>query len=926
MSGQRLPLRPFAASLPAFLLNYPPAMPLAPGVNLGPYQILSAIGAGGMGEVYKARDTRLDRTVAVKVLPPHLAERAEWRQRFEREARAISSLNHPHICALYDVGHQDGIAYLVMEYLEGDTLSARLARGPLPMEQVLRFAVEIADALALAHRQSVFHRDLKPGNIMLTQAGTKLLDFGLAKLGAAPVQGALDELPTQEASLTAKGTILGTFPYMAPEQMEGKDTDSRTDIFAFGAVLYEMATAKKAFEGKSHASIAAAILERDPPPISTLQPLAPPALDRIVKRCLAKDPDDRWQSARDLMFELKEVSLTPGPSPPTPGPRGRPLGPTPKVWIAATALCLLAGVGLALIHFGEKPPEAPSYRFQVPPPAKSSIDTFALSPDGRYLVFTAAAAGKSQLWLRPLDSLEAQALPGADGAQFPFWSPDSRFIAFFAQSKLKKVAVTGGPPLTLCDAVDGRGGSWNRDGVIVFAPIGTGALSRVPAAGGTPAPVTQGDPGGGGAGIHRFPHFLPDGRHFLYLGILGPLQGNGIQLGSFDSRDTRRLLADLSSPAFVPAPGAQNGHLLFIRENSLMALPFDPGRLQPAGEAFPVAQQVGFGMVLNHGLFSASDNGILAYQAGFRSGLGRELAWFDREGKKLGAAVATGNLLGPALSPDEKRVAVQHAEQGGSDLWMHEPARGSATRFTFGPRVSGFPVWSPDGSRIAYAANRKGRHELYQHELYQKVATGAGQEELLLESAANKRPTDWSRDGRLLLYGAVDPKTRWDLWVLPMSGDAGARKPAPYLQTEFDESQGRFSPDGRWVAYVSNESGIQQVYVQPFPASGAKVQISTGGGFEPKWRADGQELFFVTLDRKLMAVTVQASPSGRPSLEPGVPRLLFESQIAVTAATGLTSYYEPSADGRRFLINAREERAGESPVTIVVNWLAALKR
>jgi Tol biopolymer transport system component len=548
-------------------------------------------------------------------------------------------------------------------------------------------------------------------------------------------------------------------------------------------------------------------------------------------------------------------------------------------------------------------PEKRAVRFFVAPPAKAIIDTFKLSPDGRYVAIAADVQGKRSLWVRPLESLEPQALPGTDEARYPFWSPDSRYIGFFAQGKLKKTAVTGGPPQTLCEASDGRGGAWNRDGVIVFSPSPAGGLFRVAAAGGAPVPVTTPDPTAGG--IHRFPEFLPDGRHFLYLVTLAKQQ-NGLYLSSLDSKDSRLLLAEPSSAAYAPGPGGRDGYLLFARESTLTAQPFDPSRGQFAGEPFPVAEQVGFAN-LNHAQFSVSPDGSLVYLTG--GGVSNlQLTWFDREGKQLGTAGQPGPILNFALSPDEKRVAVERLETPtAGDIWMVELARGAESRFTFDPSTDRTPIWSPDGSRMVFSSTRAGRMDLYQ-----KVSSGAGKDELLLQTGTYKQPTDWSRDGRFIVYREAAPKTKGDLWLLPLAGD---RKPIPYLQTEFTEDDGRFSPDGRWMAYSSDEAGRMEVYVQPIPPSGAKWQISTTGGAQPRWRRDGKELFYLAPDRKLMVAGIQAGAT----IQASAPKPLFETRTLPPSIVN-PQLYEPTADGRRFLITTLAGESAATPLTVVVNW------
>ena len=899
-------------------------MGLRTGTQLGPYEILSAIGAGGMGEVHRARDTRLDRTVAIKILPDHLADRAELRERFEREARTIASLNHAHICTLYDIGHQNGTDYLVMEYLEGETLAERLKKGPLPLDQVLQYAIEISDALDKAHRKGITHRDLKPGNIMLTKSGTKLLDFGLAKLKASSTASPLSQLPTANDNITAQGTILGTFQYMAPEQLEGKEADARTDIFAFGVLVYEMATGKKAFEGKSQASLIAKILDSDPPPISSLQPMTPPALDRVVKKCLAKEPDRRWQAASDLYDELKwitEGGSHAGMLMAAASPRQRPLG-----WIAATIMLLLALGALSLVHFREPAQEARVVKMSVLPPEKATFSTRsvpAVSPDGRRVAFVASDEGKNLLWVRDLDSLIGRPLPGTDGGIEPFWSPNSRFIGFFAGGKLKKIDVAGGPALSLCDVGGlGFGGSWSRSDVIVFAPTALGALLRVPAAGGSATPVTDLNQASGEVS-HRFPWFLPDGRHFLYLARNTEAAKTAVYVGDLDSKTRREVLVAQSNAAYSPP-----GFLLFVREGTLIAQPFDAGKSETTGDPFPVAEGVAFGQgggAFAQGQFSASQNGVLAYMSG-GGGEDSQLTWFDRSGKMLGTVGAPGTMQVPAISPDGRTVAVEHQDPqtGFYDLWMHDLARGTASRFTFNSKTNEYPVWSPDGSHIAFSSTRDGPMNIYQ-----KATGGAAQDEALYKSEVNKVPEDWSRDGRYLCGTiAISPKTGYDIWVLPLFGD---RKPFPYLQTEFDEFFCKLSPDGHWLAYTSDETRRDEVYVQTFPTPGEKWQISASGGSHPVWSWDGKELFFIGgttpdvllgADQKLMAVEVKGDiATGTATFEAGIPKPLFDTHLPTT----FTIRFDVSKDGR-FLMPVHVERSASVPMTVVVNWTAGLKK
>jgi Tol biopolymer transport system component len=887
---------------------------LSAGFRVGPYEILSPLGAGGMGEVYRARDTRLERTVAVKVLPERLSSSAEGRQRFEREAKTISQLSHPHICALYDVGREGEAEYLVMEYLEGETLSERLAKGPLPLEQTLRYGQEIADALDKAHRQGIVHRDLKPGNVMLTKSGVKLLDFGLAKaITPLPSQSNLTALPTQQG-LTQEGAILGTVQYMAPEQLEGREADARTDIFGFGATLYEMATGRKAFSGTTQASLIGAILHTEPQPISAIEPMAPPALDRVVKTCLAKDPEDRWQSAGDVGKELKwiaEGSAAGIAAPAVVVSRRRTREGIAWAGFAMAGLSA-AILGAALLRFAARTRDARPVRAFITAPEKMTFRFVfaggppALSPDGRKLVFAAETSdGHRLLWLRPLESVVAQPLVGTEGAMYPFWSPDSRFVGFFVDTRVKKVDASGGPPINLCEVSEGgRGGSWNRDNTIIFAGRYT-PVYRVSAAGGSPVMVTKFDPARKDT-THRWPLFLPDGRRFVYLAskIGSESESNAIFLASLDGKENRLLFHASSNVAYA------SGHLLFVRERMLIAQPFDLRRGRLTGEPFPIAEQLQYDPIFSRGVFSVSDSGVLAYQTG-SAVAGAELVWFDRAGKSLGSLGEPLPYLAPRLSPDGKRVAVTIFEPraGTASIWIYDIERGIKTRLTFGPEIDRAPTWSPDGRRIAFARQRKDGFQICV-----KNSDGSGSEETLLQSAADDVTADWSADGRFIAFGRVERRaTRDDVWILPLSGD---RKPFPFLQTEFNETSAQFSPDGKWLAYASDESGRFEVYVAPFPEPGGKFQISSSGGMDLRWRRDGREIFYVASDRKLVAAEVETGPAFRV----GAAQALFP-----TRPRSMGSAYDASSDGQKFLVANLTSEEASQPITLVLNWTAELR-
>jgi Tol biopolymer transport system component/tRNA A-37 threonylcarbamoyl transferase component Bud32 len=927
---------------------------LSPGAKLGPYEIVSPLGAGGMGEVYRARDTRLDREVAIKVLPEHLAKDAQFKQRFEREARTVSSLNHPHICTLYDIGREGEADFLVMEYLEGETVAERLKRGKVAIGELLKIGMEMADALDKAHRQGVVHRDLKPGNIMLTKGGAKLMDFGLAKpaglAGAAGSGSALLLSAAMTASgqspmspITSAGSIVGTIQYMSPEQIEGKEADARSDIFAFGATLYEMATGARAFPGKSQISVASAILEKDPEPISKAQPLAPPAFDRVIAQCLQKNPEDRFQCAHDVGLELKWISQTKVGEPSGLPREGRALPYRLLPWAVVAAAVVLLAL-LAVLYFRQISAPVRAVRSSIVFPEKVSLVTIgfpsepALSPDGSRLVIVGDdASGKGgRLWLRPLDSLTAQPLEGTEDATYPFWSPDGRYVGFFAQGKLKKIDISGGPPQTLCDAPGGRGGAWNQEGTIIFS---ASSLSRVSSAGGAPNVITHFDESRHETS-HRWPVFLPDGRHYIYWAgdpfATGSVPGMapsgrsetanqfGIYLGTLESSE-RKFLFQADSQAIYAPPG----YLLFLRGQTLMAQPFDAVSVKLGGEAFPVAEQVINPAAYRLGLFSASQNGVLVFRTG--AGAGSQLVWMDAAGKQIGTVSEPGNHFWPRLSPDGKRLAenVQDPQSGNIDVWLIDLARGVRTRFTFDPAVDSSPIWSPDGTRIVFYSTRRGHADLYI-----KDASGAGSEELVFESDALKSPTDWSRDDRYIAFTSLDlkGKTGRDIWILPLFGD---RKPFPFLQTQFDETGAMFSPDGRWLAYTSNESGKSEVYIAPFTggptgvhgpdpraaAPGGKWQVSQGGGNQPEWSRDGENIFFTVPGGKLMAVEVKAMGA---TVEIGNPRQVLQANFFLGGAYGHS--YEVAPDGKHFVVNVAQQGGGSAPLTLVTNWTAGFKR
>jgi serine/threonine protein kinase len=861
-------------------------------------EVLAVIGRGGMGEVYRARDTKLKRDVAIKTLPDEFSHDADRLSRFQREAEVLASLNHPNIAAIYDLEEADGARFLVLELVEGETLDVRIKRGPIPIDETLHIAKSICEALEAAHEKGIIHRDLKPANVKVTAGGiVKVLDFGLAK-----VRETSDHAANQSSALTPlsdSGVIIGTAAYMSPEQAKGKPADRRSDIWAFGVVLFEMLTGRRLFPGETTAETLAAVMMKEPE-WNVLPANTPPRLRELVRRCLIKDPHRRVQAMGEARLAIEEAQS---------GSQANALTASStssgreRLWMSVAVVTAVVAAAMAVPavrHFRESPPAMTAeIRLDVNAGPTSDPFSFAISPDGRRLVFVASNEGKSQLWIRPLDSVSSQPLSGTDGASYPFWSPDSASVGFFANGKLKRVDTVGGAPQVLADAAGARGGAWNREGTILFAPVAGKPLFKVPAIGGEPVAVTRLETG---QLSHRFPQFLPDGRHFIYLVRGNPPQS--IYVGSLDGA-APKLLARTDAPAVVHP----SGFLLFLRQRTLLAQVFDFKRQELSNNPLPVAEQV----VVDEAAFSAgfsAASGIVAYRTGSPPAT-YQLTWLDRSGKRIGTLGDPGvDLHDVELSPDGERVAVYRRVNGESNLWLIDTARGVPTRFTF-KGLNSFPLWSPDGNRVVYTSNRKGVYDLYW-----RLSSSAGADELLLESDQTKAPVDWSSDGRFLLFASVDPQTKGDLWVLPMFGD---RKPFSFLKTPFTETLGQFSPDGKWIAYQSNESGQPEIYVQPFPGPGRKFQISTNGGAQPRWNKNGKEIFYVSLTSQMMAAPVRLSPDGQ-SLETGRPAVLFPVRIAEGPVPVNDKWqYAVSPNGQRFLVNLATEGA-TSPITLILNW------
>ncbi|SRR6266480_287 len=878
-------------------------MPLVPGTKLGPYEITMPLGAGGMGEVYRARDTRLERTVAIKILPAQLSSDPIRKQRFEREAKTISSLNHPHICVLHDVGSQDGVDYLVMECVEGETLAKRLEKGPLPLEQVTKIGMQIADALDKAHRSGVVHRDLKPGNIMLTSMGAKLLDFGLAKPTTPLATSVTLTAAAQNSPVTEQGTIVGTFQYMSPEQVEGKELDARSDIFSLGAVLYEMLTGQRAFEGKSQLSVASAILEKEPEPITSTKPLTPPILNHAIRKCLAKLPDERWQSASDLASDLKWVGEGAGQAAGTMLRESAGKAREKIAWlIAATSVFVLIAVAIWWQYF--KPQQQTMY---FPAPMTVPVRDIAVSPNGRTIAAVGylESARKNVIWIYDVGSPAAKNLAETAGATFPFWSPDGRTVAFFADGKLKKLELSGGPVQTICDAPSGRGGTWNKDGVIVFTPDARlgGGLDRVPSSGGTPVLISSPDQSRG-EDSHRYPMFLPDGKHFLYMtpSFSGQKGVDAIFVGRLGSNEKHFVVEADANAAYAA------GYLVFSRDKALLAQPFDLERFSVTGEPSTILTDVQILLPVKWVVFGASDS-LLVAQTGSAANLSQPV-WFDHKGHQLGAVGQPAVYGNVSLAPNGKEVAVNKSDSLSlrTDIWTYDLQGNAAKRLTFSTAFLACPIWSPDAKRLIYFSNQTRGNDLYL-----KDFDGAHEEKLILHTDSDQFANDWSRDAKYILYTRAS-----ELWVLTYP----ELKSSLLLKSPSIVAGAQFSPNGKWVAYASNETGKWEIYVTSFPGARGKWQVSSSGGEQPRWRADGKELFFLSADNTMMAATVTTETN----FDSGKPVALFQTAPRQPSSSRDQFVYDVSKDGQRFLILTQVKQAGTPPMTVVLNWTAKLNK
>jgi serine/threonine protein kinase len=891
-------------------------MALTIGTQLGSHEITALLGKGGMGEVYRARDLKLKREVAIKILPEEFSRDSDRVSRFQREAEALASLNHPNIAGIYDLAEASGTRFLVLELVEGETLADRIERGPIPVDEALDIAKQIAEALEAAHERSIIHRDLKPANVKLTPEGkVKVLDFGLAKaMDGAPTNATASNSPTL-LSGTMGGMLIGTAAYMSPEQAAGKPVDRHADIWSYGVVLYEMLTGRCLFEGGETISHTLADVLRAPIDLSKL-PVATPVLIRsLLQRCLDRDVKTRLRDigeARVAISRMGQDVAQHVESAPV------HLRFSFAAWIAAAVFALALAV-LAFLHFRE--PSLPEHklRYTIATPELGSLHSFAVSPNGQSVVAAIRVNGKLDLWLRPMDALQWQLMPTTENANYPFWSPDSRNIGFFAQGQLRRIAASGGPSQPVCAADPGRGGTWNRDNVILFSPsFGDHAIRRVPATGGVPTDLIKSK-----SGSPQFPWFLPDGGHFLYeMSGAASAEENGIYVASTDARENRRVVPDNSGFAFAPPSyGSRIGHLLFIRENNLMAQPLNAGTVQIAGDVFPVAEAVGLAQNL-YAPVSVSDNGILFYWAGgFGGGGSFQLVWYDHAGRDPKPEGMPSNIIMPAISPDGKMIAFSKGSSGGGnrDIWIRDLVRGNERRLTTDMSQNAVPVWSPKtGDRIVFRSNRNG----HAGDLYLRASSGAGQDEVLLSTPNSKVVDQWSRG--FIVYHEVDPKTKDDLWYLPVDETGKpSGKPVAFVHSEFDELHGQLSPDGLWMAYTSNVSGQREVYVQPFPSADNEMKISSAGGEQPRWRGDGKELFYQAADGKINAVTVTVIPGSKPSLQFGAPVPLFDAHSSAGSNAFLN--YDVTADGKRVLVSTigaiSAPGSTAPPLNVRVNWI-----